>query len=174
MLRCTRPSLSQRDQSPSLPLPPQRPPSSPEGKTHGSNHPILWATTQGVRYIRYLGFWDPSGPGPIPNMNYIGFNIDNKNGPGPKWARGPSGPRAQMGQGPSGPRAQVGPGPNEPRAQVGPGPKRARAQVGPGHKWAQGQSGPGAQEGPGPKWAQGPSGPGPSGPTLSVKITEYD
>ena len=92
------------------------------------HHPIIWATTLVIRYIRYIEFWDPSGPGPIPNMNYIGFNIDNKNGPGPKWARGPSGPRAQ----------------------VGPGPKRARAQVGPGPKWAQSPSGPRAQVGPGP------------------------
>ena len=76
------------------------------------DHPIIWATTLVIRYIRYIEFWDPSGPGPIPNMNYIGFNIDNKNGPGPKWAR----------------------------AQVGPGPKRARAQVGPGPKWTRGPS----------------------------------
>ena len=117
------------------------------------HHPIIWATTLVIRYIRYIEFWDPSGPGPIPNMNYIGFNIDNKNGPGPKWARGPSGPRAQVGQGPS------GPGPKWAQGPSGPGPKCAQGPSGPGPKsgpkWAR------AQVGPGPKWAQGPSGPGP-------------
>ena len=81
------------------------------------HHPIILATTLVIRYIRYIEFWDPSGPGPGPMLNYIGFNIDNENGPGPKkgpgpkWAQGPSGRWPRRAQGPSGPGAQVGPGP---------------------------------------------------------------
>ena len=79
---------------------------------------MLWAMALVIRYLIYKIYWISGSIGPRANPThelyviwYIGFGIENKDGPG-----------AQMGPRPNGPGDQVDPGPKWTQG-TGPGPK---------------------------------------------------